>query len=265
MRVFLACVMILFISCDKAIDVKLPPYEQELVVEMYLEPGQPLRCLLIESLPYTDTAINKPVNDAVIVISDGYRNDTLTYQRNQDQHTGRFYNYFNPRLVTGDSNKVYILTVFNKTRRVTAHTRFSERIVPIDSMIVKESVNEKDSFSVGVAISDPISQENYYRVVIGKDFNLFGTDITDLRTNDISFNGKSFSFFSDADFARNDTVMVRVYSLHKDHFNYLESIGNARRSNFNPFAQPGLIKSNITGGLGIFTTISYIERKILVR
>ena len=73
-----------FSSCDKVVEVNLPSYEQELVVEMYLEKGQPLRCLLIESLPYTDTAINKPVNDALVIVSDGSNKDTLKHQLNQD-------------------------------------------------------------------------------------------------------------------------------------------------------------------------------------
>jgi Domain of unknown function (DUF4249) len=266
MRLFIVSAIIaFFVSCDKVIEVKLPAYEPEIVVEMYLHPGQPLRCLLIESLPYTDTAINKPVKDAVIIFSDGLRNDTLTYEINQDKLTGRFYNYFNPKIVARDSTKTYTLTVFTKTQKITARTAFSESIAKIDSVLVKESLNEKDSFSVGVAISDPESLANYYRVLIGKQFNFFGEEITDLRTNDVAFNGKSFSFFSEPDFAKNDTVTVRVYSLHRDHFNYLESVGNARRSNFNPFSQPSLIKSNITGGLGIFTTIRYTERKIVIR
>lgn len=84
---------VLVCSCDKVIEVDLPAYEQELVTEMYLEKGSPLRCLLIESLPYTDTAINKPVNDALIIFSDGTRKDTLKHKINQDMVTGRFYNY----------------------------------------------------------------------------------------------------------------------------------------------------------------------------
>ena len=58
---WLVVIMVCFLfSCDKVVEVDLPEYEHELVLEMYLEKGKPLRCLLTESLPYTDTAINKP-------------------------------------------------------------------------------------------------------------------------------------------------------------------------------------------------------------
>jgi hypothetical protein len=36
-------------------------------------------------------------------------------------------------------------------------------------------------------------------------------------------------------------------------------VATARQSNFNPFGQPAPIKSNVNGGLGIFTALSYAE------
>lgn len=266
MRLFIvSMIVIAFVSCDKVIDVELPPYEPELVMEMYLEEGQPLRCLLIESLPYTDTAINKPVNNALVIFSDGMKNDTLSYMINQDKFTGRLFNYFHPRLITTDSNKTYTLTIIGENKKISGKTKFSQKITGIDSLIVRESISEADSFSVGVIISDPADKANYYRFLVGKTINFFGSDPTDFRVSDISFNGKKYNFFSEADFARNDTVTIRIYSLLKEHYDYLESIGNARRSNFNPFSQPGRIKSTVEGGLGIFTSIIYTERKVIIK
>lgn len=258
-------IMALVVSCDKVIEVNLPEYEPELVVEMYLEEGKPLRCLLVESLPYTDTAINKPVNNAIVVVSDGTRNDTLSHQINQDPATGRLYNYLHPGILQVDPSKTYYLHVTGNNKKISSKTSFSQKAVTIDSFNVRESKIEEDSFSVGLVISDPPEIENFYRFLIGKSIFHFATDPTDFRVNDVSFNGKAFSFFSEPDFAKNDTVLVRVYSLHKDHYEYLESIGDARRSNYNPFSQPSRIKTNIAGGLGIFTSIKYTERKIVIR
>jgi hypothetical protein len=265
MRWFVVSLFVAFTSCEKVITVQLPPYEPELVIEMYLEEGKALRCALTESVPYTDTAIVKPVNDALVVFSDGSSSDTLSHLINKDNVNGRIYNYFNPRVLTVDTNKVYSITVTAKDQTITATTSFYQKIPAIDSLNYKESENEVDSFSVGFVITDPGESENYYRFLIGKDINYFRFDPTDFRVSDKSFNGNSFSFFSESDFARLDTVTVRVYSLHKDHFEYLESIGDARRSNFNPLSQPSRIKSNVTGGLGIFTTIRYRDRRIIIR
>lgn len=266
MRLIIVCMILLsFVSCDKVIDVELPKYEPELVLEMYLEQGQPLRCLLTESLPYTDTAINKPVNDAVVIFSDGIRTDTLTFEINQDATSGRVFNYYNPKLLNADSGKVYTVTVMGNGRQLTANTTFSQKILNIDSLIVKESTNEEDSFSVGLSFTDPAETENYYRILVGKEINHFESALSDFRIGDISFNGKQFSYFSEPDFAMDDTVTVRIYFLTAEHYTYLESAGNARRSNFNPFSQPGRIKSNVDGGLGIFTSIRYREQKIIIQ
>lgn len=266
MRVILVILaFLLHSSCDKVVEVNLPAYEQELVVEMYLEKGKPLRCLLIESLPYTDTAINKPVNNALVVVSDGSRNDTLKPQINQDPQTGRYFNYYNPRLVDGDPDRIYKLTITGNDKQVISSTRFSEEKISFDSLVVRESQVEADSFSVGLVFTDPPEKENYYRMFFGNTVNFTSDDPTDVRLNDVAFNGKRFSFFSEPDFARNDTVVVRLYSLSKEHYEYLESSGNARRSNFNPFSQPGRIKSNISGGLGIFTPVVYSERTVVIR
>ena len=232
---------------------------------MYLEKGQPLRCLLIESLPYTDTAINKPVNDALVVFSDGIRRDTLSYKINQDMETGRVFNYYHPKLVAGDPNRSYSITILGNEKEIESETTFTQQPVNIESLIAKEAINKKDSFSVGLVFTDPVETEDYYRILIGRNVSDFRSEPTDVRMNDISFNGKSFSYFSEPHYALNDTVIVRIYSLTKDHYQYLESMGNARRSNVNPFSQPSRIKSNVSGGLGIFTSIVYTEQKVVVQ
>lgn len=252
-------------ACDKVIEVDLPTYQQELVLEMYIEQGQPLRCLLIESLPYTDTAINKPVNDALVIFSDGIKKDTLSYKINQDIETGRVFNYYNPKLVTGEPNKSYTLTIIVEEKEIWSETSFSQKLIDIESLIAREAVSKADSFSVGLVFSDPVETEDYYRILIGKNVSDFRSEPSDVRMNDISFNGKSFSYFSEPHYAIGDTVIVRLYSLSKDHYQYLESMGNARRSNFNPFSQPGRIKSNVSGGLGIFTSILFTEQKIVIQ
>lgn len=257
---------VLLESCEKAITVRLPDYENEIVVEMYLEEGKPLRCLLSESLRYTDTAIARAVNYATVVVSDGIANDTLENTLNKDTVTGRWYNYYHPRLIPGNNTKTYTLRITNNSNRiVTGSTGFSQKIIRIDSIDTRPSASKVDSFSVGVAFQDPPLTKNFYRFVVTQKLNNFRNDPTDFSLSDISFNGKTFSFFSDAAFARNDTVTIRVYALLKEHYDYIQSTDDARSSNFNPFSQPGRIKSNVNGGIGIFTAIRYDEREVIIR
>jgi hypothetical protein len=115
-----------------------------------------------------------------------------------------------------------------------------------------------------VVIADPAEIQNYYRFLSAKTMHDFTDDPSDFIISDNSFNGKSFSYYSDTEFEKNDTALVRVYSLLKEHYDYIQSVSDARGSNFNPFSQPGRIKSNVKGGLGIFTAISYDQRKLFI-
>src|SRR5262245_24219042 len=103
MRFFAGIVFVIILfSCNKVIEVQLPHYDPEIVVEMYLEDGKPLQCLVTESLPYTDTGINKLVDTALVIFSDGSHEDTLKNQVIEDYETGRRYNYYNPKILVAD-------------------------------------------------------------------------------------------------------------------------------------------------------------------
>ena len=245
--------------------MQLPPYDPEIVVEMYLEDGKPLQCLVTESLPYTDTGINKLIDSALVIFSDGTHYDTLKNELQEDYETGRNYNYFNPEILIADNSKTYSIYVSDGRRTVTGTTSFSQTLVQIDSIDVKASVNKKDTFSLGVIISDPPKTNDFYRFLITKKLNDFVSEPTDLSVNDNSFNGKQYSFYTEPAYARNDSVIVRVYSLQQEHYDYIQSTRDARSSNFNPFSQPALIKSNVAGGIGIFTSIRFVQRLVIIR
>jgi hypothetical protein len=182
-----------------------------------------------------------------------------------DTLTGRYYNYHHARIVKADPSVTYSIRVTDGTGRIiTGSTRFPNHTVMIDTISARQSHLNKDRFSVGVIISDPAEIQNNYRFLAGKTMNNFTADPSDFFISDNSFNGKQFSFYSETEFATNDTAFVRVYSLLKEHYDYIQSVSDARGSNFNPFSQPGRIKSNVNGGLGIFTAISYDQRKLFI-
>jgi hypothetical protein len=45
--------------------------------------------------------------------------------------------------------------------------------------------------------------------------------------------------------------------MDKAYYDYVRSIKDSRELNGNPFAQASKVKSNVTGGLGIFAGVSY--------
>lgn len=266
---FLSIVLLILaisVSCQKKIELAAPPYDSEIAVEMYLEEGSILKCLLTESLPYTDTAINRPLADAVVVFSDGVTRDTLQNKELHDWEHGRWYNYARYKRFEPDAAKTYTLTVTDGGKRtVSASTRFSQPLVQIKQLVSKPLEQEQGGFSVGVVIPDPPETENFYRLMIARKLNDFNASSTDVYMSDLSFNGQSFSVFSKEGYAKGDTVTVRLYSLQKEHYDYIQSVNEARLSNFNPLVQPSKIRSNIEGGVGIFAAIRYDQKQIVIR
>lgn len=265
-RLFLFLMVVSFVCCDKAIEVNLPKHNTELTVEMYLENGYPLRCLLSESLPYDTSKINSLKDDALVILSDGVSRDTLHHQMLQDWETGRVYNYFNHKKLKADNSKKYTLTVTDKSeRKLEAVTEFLNQKVYIGGVVSETSPTIPGKYSVGLTFNDPGGKENYYRILITKRLNDFVTENTDFTVADLAFDGRRYSHFSDAVYSKGDSVLVRLYELKKDHYNYIQSVNTARRANNNLFTQPANIKSNITGGLGIFTANYFDEKWIVVR
>jgi len=259
-------IMTISVSCQKKIALLLPAYDSQITMEMYLEQGTILKCLLTESLPYTDTVINRPLDDAMVIFSDGFTSDTLQNKDLHDWEYGRWYNYALHKRLAADTAKTYTLTIADKQKRtVKASTRFNQRLVYIDKLISKPLDQTAGRYSVGVVIQDPPGTEDFYRLMIAKQLNDFNASPTDMYMSDLSFNGKSFSIFSEEGYAKGDTVIVRLYSLQKEHYDYVQSVKGARLSNFNPLVQPSQIKSNIEGGLGIFAAIRFDQKQIIIR
>ncbi len=77
---FILGVMISFVACDleRDVNIDLPEYESEIVVESYIEPGQPLRALLTESLSYTELPTPQPIADTTLVTIADEAGDSFT-------------------------------------------------------------------------------------------------------------------------------------------------------------------------------------------
>lgn len=204
------------------------------------------------------------INNATVLFSDGTVTDTLTRAEIYDYESGRRYNYASMKLFSASEAKTYTLRVTDSlSRAVTASTNINVSQTKIDDLIYLKSAGE-NKYSVGLSFLDAPGVNNFYRVVIGKGINNYEAGHTDLLLSDAAFDGKKYSFTSPADYENNDTVTVRLYSLLKDHYDYLQSAESARTANYNPFMQPVKVKTNITGGQGIFTAIIYDERTIVI-
>ena len=70
-------------SCTKEVQIDIPGYQEQLVVDGRIETGQPAIVLLsksanVYSSTNFDSYLNSFVDDAIVVLSDGTQTDTLT-------------------------------------------------------------------------------------------------------------------------------------------------------------------------------------------
>jgi len=260
---FLLGLLIALSSCNKDIDLKLPEYPPKLTVEFYLENGKPLRCLLQESVNYTDDRIINLVENALVTLSHNGIVDTLQNAFFLDSTFNKIYNYYNPTILKLQNDVEYKLYIRDKKgKEIFASTKYINPI-KIDTAVF--DFNNQNLARVGLKFFDEYSLTNFYRIVAFPTDTVADEESTfSFITTDDLFNGQPFSFFTGFRFERDQKVMTRLYSMPKDYYDFLQSVATARQSNFNPFGQPAPIISNINGGLGIFTALSYTEIELKI-
>lgn len=272
--VYIIVINILFAACNltQDIEIELPNYESQTMVECYLIPGQPFAALITKSAAYFDPFPRTPeqfleqtlVDGAEVNITYGNTTVKLTNQIFVNPFTGQIFNYVAPTLVPALFNQPFHLEVITDEKSPITATTFIPTRVPIDSTVVE--FNPKDSLArVLVYWTDNQNEQNFYRRT-----QAVGTrdSITIDFPLDDTFNDNSkFVVGSGFDFAVGDTVFNTIYHLTPDHFTFLNSVFNAAAGNGNPFAQPSTIQSNVKGNknpLGIFTGLTLEERMTII-
>ncbi|WKN44972.1 DUF4249 domain-containing protein [Tunicatimonas pelagia] len=253
----------LMAACTQEADVVLPAYESQLVVECYLEAGQPPRLILSESASFFADATPFPlVSGASVLLSYAGQTDTLVNELFTDPITGRAYNYGSNRPLPSDPQGDFTLTAVDpQGRRIEAITRFMP-VVPITSLA--PTFNEEAEAFCLTTFADPPEQTNFYLLVLneGQAYtpSLLSTTLDDNFANDQG----NIVFGSGFNFAEGDTIVGTVYHLEPTHYRFISSAQNAQAANFNPFAVSGEIVTNVQGGLGIVAALAYDRQTVVV-
>jgi hypothetical protein len=254
----------LLYSCDmeKDIDIKLPEHTPQLVVECYLQPGKPLRLSLMESAGYFDSPQATFVSEADVFITHNGRRIRLFYRPMVSKSTNLFHTHSSSEIMRGKPGDIYGLEIVDKKgRKVTGFTTILP-VVPIES--VEWKFNEKDKAYLLTSFQDNPNVNNYYRYVTHRD-SLHTDPQRSFLANDKLTNGKRTTFGSAYDYERNDNLVVTLFHIEKQYYDFLSSTEDARNANGNPFAQPSKIKSSVQGGIGIFTNLAFDRRKVGIK
>ncbi|MBI5915013.1 MAG: DUF4249 domain-containing protein [Bacteroidetes bacterium] len=252
---------------EKEINLDLPEYQPQYVVECYLEPGQPFSLLLSKSAPYFETFpsdllgyVDKIlVDSAEVTITHNGQDFVLANGLFLNPLTSKLYNYSNAELVPEDFGNDFSLKITTPDgKSITATTRLLP-VVPIDSIVV-EFDEEKDTLARCLTyISDDPNTVDFYRRMIHQN-SLDSIPHQDFTTNDDYVDDKKIVFGTGYDFTEGDTIYNTIFHIDRAYFDFWESTFNAIISNGNPFGQPSSIISNLggdAGAIGIFTGLSY--------
>ncbi len=262
----LAANLITACNLEQEVEIELPAYESQYVVECYLEPGKPFGLLLSRSLPYFDpfTGELQDFLEQILVdsaeVSITHNGQTYVLNNGFFLHPDalRLYNYGSFDLVPEDFDNDFVLDIeLPSGETYTAHTRIYPK-VPFDELVVEKAANDTlYRFLAYFKDPDP-ERENYFRYTLnigsldslpyhnflaadrfsGEDRLLFGTQYT---------------------FASGDTLIATICHIDKAYYDFFSTVLMAETSNGNPFAQPGGLISNIEGeppAIGIFTGLN---------
>ena len=262
-------------NLEKEVDIELPPYDRQPVVECYLEPGKPFRLLLTSSYSFFDpfgldsNFLQKTLlQGATVTIS--YNNEVVTLANVPALETNPFkiYNYTSQAIVPATPGIEYTLNItLPDGKNVTGKSTMLP-LVPIDSIRVEWNTENDTLARMLTYITDDQSQENYYRRLLNYS-TLDSVPDQDFLVSDRISTTKLIAFGTGYERAVGDTVFNSIFHISKDYYDYYESVQLAVFGNINPVAQPSPIKSNVSGTgnpLGIFTCLVYDrDTTIIVR
>jgi len=254
-------ILLMFLSCQKKIDVKIPDYQQMLVVEGKIEAGTNPEVYLSYTVPYfgnhTQNLSDFAVKGALVTVNDGTTIDTL-----KEVIPGAGY-YYKSNNIVGALGKNYNLTVLLNGKIYTAQTSIYPQ-VKLDSLWFKVVRDDSLGF-VYAHMTDPPAPGNNYRWFakrIGKDLSFIAP--LGSAFDDKFINGKSFDFAYDRGvlqnstatddnnnerglFKKGDQVIVKFCTIGYDEFRFFRSYDANIISNGNPFAAPSNLQNNVQG------------------
>jgi len=269
---------ILFLAaCNltKDVEIELPAYESQPVVECYLEPGKPFRLLLTRSYGFFDplgldsSFIQKTLwQDAQVTISYNGITEILPNTPSIEPSPLKLYNYTGSSIVPATPGVEYMLNITLPDNRgvITGRTTMLH-LVPIDSIVVQWNPNRDSLARALMYVTDDLATTNFYRRMLNVG-SLDSVPDQDFLTSDRFSTTALVAFGTGYDFKDGDVIYNSIFHIDKAYYDYVESVQLAVFGNLNPFAQPSSIKSNVSGSanpLGIFTSLVYERDTTVVK
>ena len=268
MKLFTYTLLILvFVSCRKDVTIKLPDYQQKVVVEGFIETGSTAVVFLSYSVPYFgDFDYSTPqeafIKGAFVTLSDGITIDTL---KEIDPNNG--YLYLGTKLV-GKQGRSYTLKLTVGDKNYETTTSILEP-AKLDSLYFKLAKTDSLGF-IGQKFTEPAGSGDCYRWYakrLGRDA-LYAPPFNSV-FDDKFVDGKTFEFTYDRGrqpdalvvttddpergyYKTGDTVVVKLCKIGRREYDFWSTYYQNRVSNGNPFSSPTNVKSMFNNNLECF-------------
>jgi hypothetical protein len=251
---------------EKEVDLELPTYESKIVVECYLAPGQPFVAVISESVDFFAEPGLPTISGATVIITHQGQTYNLDEGVYTDPSGTKFYNYGSSAICPENYKKDFTIFVSDGNGRIATATTQILEPVPIDTLEVVWMPEDPTMALVFTRFKDSPNEENFYRRMFQSGGVLGeGENAQDFTTSDnFSTSDNEIVYGTGFDFMKGDTIISTLFHIDKAYYDFRESVQNAINSNGNPFGQPGVLKSNIEGGLGIFTGLTFDQKTLII-
>lgn len=234
-------------SCFKSdVTVQIPESPRDVVVEGYITPGYPAEITLTESNTLKDDLVLLAIWNAQVKIGTDTGDMTarnILYKKNDRRIV---VNYGCPDTV-----------------REGAHSYFDLNIVTRDGKLVRASTGTVGPVRIkNVELNDdnivvyhdlPNDVPNYFKLSVA-NYKYGKVDVAKSLLYDQSQGSKVSCVMPLSNYKEEaDSIVLSLFHIQKAYYDYLTSVENAKSAFSDPLLNPEAIKSNINGGIGIFT------------
>lgn len=271
-KYFLLPILVLaLVSCQKEITVDLPAVEKKIVVDGGIFTGQYAEINLTWSTGYFDPVDSASlasylITNALVVVTDGSLTDTLQLSFNPNKPIPIVWK---GNTIIGQVGHTYNLTVVVDGKTVTSSTTIPSP-VPLDSVWFKVEPGQDSLGFAWAHLTDPTGIGNGYRwyakrlnedsAFLAPGGSAFDDRFIEAKSFDFGYNrprNPAANAPEEIDGERGyykigDIVIVQFCSMGQREVNFFRTYETEVSNNGNPFAAPGVVETNINGGLGIW-------------
>lgn len=272
--------LVFCVGCEKEVKINLTTGEPQLVVNGFIETGQPPLLLLTRSIGYfakidLKTLENSFVHNATVTVSDGSRQISLREYNIDTGGVSKFYFY---TIDTAQSGSLTFLGQFNKSYKLSIlvdgktyeSTAFIPNCKPIDSMVAIAPATPPEKAPtariLNVYYTDPDTTGNRIRYFTKRNSEPYFPGFNSVYDDQIVNGAKNALLPILAGFDRNteindstgyvfagDTVALKWCSIDRQVFNFYNTYEYSLGTVGNPFSSPINVQSNVSNGaLGVW-------------